>query len=265
MSINRPLIRTVRQLVDGSYTHSGNGNYILHTKYAKDPQHYTRSFDIIQNDLLKLFEYIEPSDQNLNCISLKINELLIRTCIEIEANFTAILKENNYCKSGNWNIKNDYYKIGYTHYLDQYEVRFPVWRGDNKIRSPYKKWGNKTKSNWYSLDWYQAYNKAKHERYEFFPRATFEVLLDAISALVILLSSQFLDESFSTTEKGMGIGESYSYDYDPNFRTAIGSYFTIKYPSEIPEEDKYDFTWQVLKTQENPFDFIDYNSISCTF
>jgi hypothetical protein len=43
MSISRPFRRTVRQLKDGSYANSGNGRYVLHPKYAIDPQHYVAS------------------------------------------------------------------------------------------------------------------------------------------------------------------------------------------------------------------------------
>ena len=83
-------------LANGTYSNDGHWGYLLHPKYASDPQHYIRAFLLIQEDLLKLFEYVEPCDENSDTISLRIQELLTRVCIEIEANFTAILKENTY-------------------------------------------------------------------------------------------------------------------------------------------------------------------------
>ena len=49
-----------------------------------------------------LFEYIEPADINLNVYSYKIQQLLARTCMEIEANFKAIFKENKFCPFQSW-------------------------------------------------------------------------------------------------------------------------------------------------------------------
>lgn len=128
MSLQKPLIRTIRQLSDGSYCNDGNWLYLLHPKYANDPQHYIRAFLIIQEDVKSLFEFVEPCDQNLNTISLKIHELLTRVCIEIEANFTAILKENKYSNTKNWNLKDDYCLIEFSHKLSAYKVKFPIWK-----------------------------------------------------------------------------------------------------------------------------------------
>ena len=74
---------------------------------------YIRAFLLIQKDLLELFDYVEPADQNLDCYSYRIHELHMRACIEVEAHCKAILSENNYVnpdKSSEWwNVK-DYRK-----------------------------------------------------------------------------------------------------------------------------------------------------------
>ena len=94
MAITKPYKRTVRQLADGSYQRSGNGLYVRHAEYAQSPQHYLRAFQIVQKDLVELFDYVEPADANLSCYSHRILELHARCCFEIEANCTAILREN---------------------------------------------------------------------------------------------------------------------------------------------------------------------------
>lgn len=228
MSLNKPYKRTVRLLTNNSYRNDGHWQYILHPDYSNDPQHYIRAFSLIQNDLFKLFEYVEPCDENLKTISLRIHELFIRVCIEIEANFTAILTENNYGKKSNFNIKDDYSLIEFTHKLSEYKIKFPVWMGDNNIFTPFKNWSNFPNKDWHVLSWYQDYNKVKHDRHQNFNKATFENLLLAISGLIAVLSSQFMNQSFLGNALSLGIGGNYSYKYDPDYEDGIGGYFKVK-------------------------------------
>ena len=241
-------------MLDGSYSSNGNWMYLIHKDFAQDPQHYIRAFMIIQKDLINLFEYIEPCDQNLETISFRTHELLMRVCIELEANFTAILRENIFSKTGNLNIS-DYKVINKTHRLSSYKVSLPIWKGDRKVRSPFKDWENDA-----SLKWYQAYNKAKHDRHENFDKATFDNLLDAVGGLIILLSSQFNTEDYSPNEKSLSIGADYSYDSDDGMETGIGGYFRVLFPTDWPEEDRYLFDWShELINQPNAIDQINYD------
>ncbi|MBN2546532.1 MAG: hypothetical protein JXB50_12095 [Spirochaetes bacterium] len=261
MALQKPLKRTVRLLTNGTYANGGHWQYLLHPKFANDPQHYIRAYLIIQEDLQKLFEFVEPCDKNLNTISLKIQELLIRVCIEIEANFTAILKENIYSNSGNMNIQNDYSLIEISHRLSSYKVKFPIWKGKVNIRRPFENWASKPSKNWHVLKWYQEYNKSKHDRHLHFDKATFNNLLDAVCGLVIILSAQFMDENYSPNLKNIGSSGNYSYDYDPKMETAIGDYFRIQFPDDWKEEEKYGFNWENICSLEEPIDKIDYNKI----
>lgn len=54
---------------------------------------------------------------------------------------------------------------------------------------PFKNWksDNPTKS----LDWYNRYNAVKHDRETEFPKATIQSLLEAISALFLLIYAQY--------------------------------------------------------------------------
>ena len=92
MAIKKPFHRIYRPMVEGGY----EGNYQYDDCFAKDPTHYTRAFFMIQEDIKKLFRYIEPADTNLQTYSLEIYQLLLRTATEIEANFKAIFRENGY-------------------------------------------------------------------------------------------------------------------------------------------------------------------------
>ena len=148
MSVMRPYRRTCQQFVDGKYTESGRWMYILHPKYAQSPEQYVRSFLLIQKDLQELFDYVEPADENLDSYSYRIQALLLRACIEVEANFKAIFKENRYTVNERyWTIK-DYKKINTTHRLSSYQVAIPYWTGNEKKDS--KAFFKLVKKRWHS-------------------------------------------------------------------------------------------------------------------
>lgn len=86
-------------------------------------------------DLQELFDYVEPADKNLECFSYRIHALLLRACVEVEANCKAILKENGYWKAKDMNMNDDYRKIDSTHMLSSYQVRVPNWGGDNYMKT----------------------------------------------------------------------------------------------------------------------------------
>ena len=127
MAVLKPYRRTWRQFTDSRRDEGGHWKYLLHKRFAKDPQHYVRAFLILQEDLIKMFQYIEPAPENLETYSHRVHQLLIRACVEIEANLTAILVENGYLKSGNLTIK-EYKLINCSHRLSAYKVRIPTWR-----------------------------------------------------------------------------------------------------------------------------------------
>ncbi len=256
MSVKRPYKRTCRQFVDNSYADSGKSHYLLHPNFAKSPEQYVRAFLLIQKDLQTLFDYIEPSDLNLVCYSYRIHELLLRTCIEVEANCKAILLENGYEKSGDLNM-DDYKKINKSHRLSSYEIKLPLWHGDKALRKPFANW-----TSGGSLSWYKAYNSTKHDRHEKFKQASFENLTEAICGLVAILSAQFWQEDYIP-------GNSYliadgSVD---GMDTAIGKYFRVRFPTDWNEDEKYDFThddktnvsFEILKYDYNNIEVPDMN------
>lgn len=264
MSINKPFYRNYRPVIQGPNSGYSEWGYIRDRDYCENPQHYTRAFKIIQNDILHLFEYVEPSDVNCATYSFRIHELLIRICIEIEANFKAILKANIFnplfhggTKSGmprpetTWNI-NDYKIINKTHHLDDYEIEFPIWGGLKNKRKPFANWCFNG-----DLTWYQAYNKSKHDRILSFHEANLENLLDAFSGLCVILSAQFNRESFDPGPD-LITASGYSY-YDGD--TGIGDYLIVYFPNNWAKNEKYDFNWSDLKNEQVRFNKIDYDNL----
>lgn len=264
MGISKPFHRNHRAFIEGPNSGYSAWAYTVDKEYAVSPHHYTRAFLLIQEDLRKLFEYIEPGDKNMDTFSFRIYELLIRICIEVEANFKAILRENIYTpmfKSPNkngqyrteefWNI-NDYMKINKTHLLSDYIVEYPIWKGSKSVCKPFESW-NENKP----LLWYQAYNEVKHNRNEKFELANFENLTTAFAGLFVLLSAQFNHQDFTPGATLLSVSSD-SY-FDGEF--GIGDYLKIKFPTNWDEEDKYDFDWSILKNEANRFEKFDYNNM----
>jgi hypothetical protein len=255
MSYKKPFHRNYRKIKEGYNSGYSDWAYIIDPDYAQHPEHYTRAFSIIQDYIVKLFEYIEPSDTNSKTYSFRIHELLMRTCIEVEANFKAIFRENIYTpttRTGalihdkNWNIDH-FKKINNTHHLDAYSVELPFWKGSDRIRKPFLEWRSEP-----SLSWYKAYNQAKHDRLNNFEQACFGTLIDAYSGLFVLLSSQFKDNGFSPGNPVMGLsGGNYG----------IGGFLMVEFPDNWTEDETYDFDWSVLRKETDRFERIDYNTI----
>lgn len=251
MSQIKPYPRTCRQFTDGSYADNGKWKYLLNKGFAQDPQHYVRAFLLLQQDMQELFSFVEPADQNLDTYSHRIQQLLTRCCIEVEANLTAILLENGYSKAPKDLKIRDYRTIEYSHKLSEYEVRIPGWSGKRSIRTPFSSWGSTPQG---SLAWYQAYNKAKHDRHSNFKIATLEALTDAMCGLAALLSAQFWKEDYLPVDKGLSISSNYSYDTNDGLENGIGEFFRIKFPTSWSSSEQYHFDWAVLSQTSNPFD-----------
>ncbi len=254
MAITKPYRRTCRQFTDGSYSEGGRWMYLLHKRYATDPRHYVRAFLLLQEDILDLFSYVEPSDKNLETYSHRIQQLLMRACVEVEANLTAIFLDNEYAAAQGNLTMHDYRLIDISHRLSSYEIRIPTWQGSQGNRKPFASW-----SQGMTLSWYQAYNKSKHNRHENFHLATFDALIDAFCGLAVLLSAQFHDEDYSPGGKTLGLsGACYTYEGNDEMEPAIGGLLRVRFPSDWSQDDRYEFNWQQLSELDDPFENFDY-------
>ena len=242
MAVNLPFFRCVRPGVDGDYSEGGRWMYVTHPKYAPDATHYLRAFSILQGDLLKLFESIEPADANEGAYSYRCMELLVRSCGEIEAHCRAILGANGYAASGRLTM-NDYRKLNSTHRLSSYRIRLPVWTGANAVRNPFAAWDDAMKNP----AWFEAHHGLKHNRYSEFPGANLGHVVDAVAGVVALLAAQFITHDFGPMSLGLSIEGSDDYE------DAIGGYFRVRFPTDWPEDQRYAFDWSILKTNANPF------------
>ena len=264
MSLSKPFHRCFRSQVPARNSNYNDWVYITDSEFAVCPEYYCRAFFLLQNEIRGLFEYIEPADINCVTYSYKIHQLLIRTCVELENNFKAILRENIYTpinrKTGkprvedDWNI-NDYKKINKSHHLSSYSVEYPIWIGEQyRSRNPFEGWKVGE-----SLPWYMAYNSTKHNRAVNFKDANFNNLLDAFAGLFIVLTSQFNFYSFLPGPTLSSVNVEGYYKFKGDY--GIGNYLLIEKPNDWTNDESYEFEWEILKNEKDKFDKFDYNSI----
>jgi hypothetical protein len=51
---------------------------------------------------------------------------------------------------------------------------------------------------------------------------------------------------------------------DEYLRTGIGGYFQVRFPNDWPHNDRYDFEWDQLRTDTDPFQTHDYATIAAS-
>lgn len=262
MSLAKPFHRNYQPMKPGPQAGYSGWAYITDHDYARNAEHYVRALILIQNDLQSIFEYLEPSNECRPAYSYRIHALLMRTCVEVEANFKAILEDNTFTLRPKRSLNmTDYRKVDATHHLSSYEVMLPIWNGTPPILKPFEPWKSARglpNPGGLSLSWYQAYNASKHDRHEEFKKANLENLVMAVAGLLVLISSQFRDEEFTAGSRSLGLGS--GYDYHP-MEASIGSLFRINYPDDWVDAERYDFDWTGLKTQKDRFEKIDYDAI----
>jgi hypothetical protein len=243
MSITQPYYRICRPFTAGHYMRDWNDTYLRDPRYADDIIQSTRAYRLLESDFIDVLSYIEPSDTNLDSYSHRLYELLLRACTEFEANAKAILKANGYNRSTRWTIS-DYANIERACRLSEFATEFPIWTGTEGRRKPFAAWASASRS---SPAWYQAYNEVKHDRSRNFPKASLRNVVDAVSAVLIILFAQFNVVAFNP------YGTMQFYNENPSGALSHPECFLrIKLPTWTLSE-MYDFDWAMLRQVPNPF------------
>lgn len=145
---------------------------------------------ILLERFYEICSYIEPCDSNNDSYSLKIRELLILICTEIESIFKNILIGNQISSIGKNYTTKDYIKLKDILKLDQYDsiylMRFSS--KSNSLKNPFKSWVLGFESQ--SLSFYNAYNLVKHNSENELSQANLKNLKSALCALIILYTAQ---------------------------------------------------------------------------
>lgn len=257
MSLAKPYFRIWREGGTTLYDDEKFFPYILDPRYCRERTSLCRAYKMLEQDLEILFEYIEPCDANKATHSHRTFELMLRASTEFEANCKGILLSNGYSPtkrdgtlrlSDNWNV-NDYWRINNAIKLSDYKVILKAWHPNPLQLEPFRDWNGTTSNQ--VLEWYQAYNEAKHNRDTRFERSNFENTIKAIAGLLCVLFAQF---SIHTTYP---YGHAREVELDDDNKLGMqglgGSMFDIDPPTWAIEES-YDFDWKILKSDPNPYE-----------
>jgi len=152
-----------------------------------------RAYRNIQNSLDELFNYIEPSIVNFSSFGHKIRELLILACTEVEYLLLKMLIDNGYTHKNSYKTQ-DYIKCKKILKLDSFEAQLNQYPNLGVFK-PFVNWNSSSPTK--SIPWYDAYNSVKHNRGDNIAQANLEHLLNAVSAIHILLESQYGNKIFT--------------------------------------------------------------------
>lgn len=217
-------------------------DYLYDDRFAnqQEKKSLITSTRMILRDLNNLYDYIEPSDDNLSVYSHRIYELLLRTATEFESNSKGILKANGYSKpESDWCIK-DYFKISRAARLNEYSLTFGRWATAHEFK-PFMEWNPSRRE---PLPWYDAYNEVKHDRYGNFKKAKLEHLMNALAGLICIMHAQY--------GEGMShVGYSELGTNNIHEGTVETPMFTIKAP-HFPDDEQYGFIWDNLANIPQP-------------
>lgn len=160
---------------------------------------YIRQLEIILDELFEIFKVVEPhsskkTKSNLETYGNRIRNVIILACTEVDALLKTILKGNNVKSEGKNYCMVDYLKLKEPMCLDCYTMSFRYIK-DIGEWSPFKKWYSN------SPEWYQSYNKVKHDRFKNIEKATLANAINAIMAFAIVLAARYGYRNDIWTEK----------------------------------------------------------------
>jgi len=135
--------------------------------------------------LKEIFYTVYPSEDNQSVYGHEIRNLLLLACMEVETELAGILR--THCYSGSRLTTNDYIKLKDILMLEDYEVKLTFY--EESTIQPFSGWDQNYPTS--SLEWYDAYNKTKHDRNTNFSEATLKHVISALAASLIVLYAQY--------------------------------------------------------------------------
>lgn len=182
---------------------------------------------ILFRKMRAVFEVIEPIRSQATVYGHELRQLLILACTEVESAWRSILVANGYPLDSRSQIgTKDYVKLLKPMKLNNWRVRL-LRSHEAWTLAPFEEWDEDKPTR--SLPWYHGYNATKHDREMHLDCATMENVLHAMSAVFVMLVSQFgtenvlgagLDdfviEEIPTTDRRDAYIRSFRTDYGPS-------------------------------------------------
>lgn len=166
-----------------------------------------RRTKLLWAELERVLEVVAPNVENFAAFGDTIRRAIIMTCAEIETEFFAILKENNY-PNDRPNIS-DFMKVDRFTSLSIQTVEFldfpsipamEPFHSFSEQKAPY---------------WWNNYNKLKHEMPDSISKANIETLFSAFAGLICLLASEY-GGAFTRATQHFRAGDVFKISTKPN-------------------------------------------------
>ena len=136
----------------------------------------------------ELLLFIEPAPQSLTIHSHKARELLILACTEVKSTWKHYLRRAHVVEPSNGYTTNQYVRLKAPLFLEEFEVKMQRYGAVPALR-PFFGWSASNPTT--SLDWYDSYNKTKHDRATHFAAASLLNCIKATAANIILFAVRF--------------------------------------------------------------------------
>lgn len=235
-------------------------HYATDKRYASDRLQLSRAYISIERELRSIFDYVEPDEANKNTFSFELYSLLLRACTEVELNCKKIMEANGATPQGHFFTMADYKKLEKSSLLSKYTVIFRNWRKRNPstneleyIEKEFCPFANFDISVNRSPEWYEDYNQVKHNREENLEKANLENCMNAVAGILILLYSQFGSQCIETYEINRMYWQNIE-EFDYVFNADIIYEICPPQISDWQESELYDFNWDSIKEDPNPFE-----------
>jgi hypothetical protein len=171
-------------------------------------RNHQRAYVLLGNDLLKIFEFVEPVKPNAACFGHQIYQLFLRVCTEFESvcklacrRLGVQVKQSKDGRPLDWNI-HDYSQLNKqlgccshddcstsssSPKLSDYKFYFHDWVVSEDPICPLESFANGQAP---SPIFYKHYSEVKHDRENAFEKANLENLMHSFAALVAVLDWQ---------------------------------------------------------------------------
>lgn len=194
-----------------------------------------QSLRLLVDQLDDIFLYIEPQGDCLNAYSHKTRQLLLLACTEVENAWKYYMKKAAASSIAAYYNTRDYVKLVDKLYLRRYRLKMKMYPSVPEI-TPFLNWRSADPSA--SLDWYDAYNKTKHDRDIHFSKASLWNCIQAVCAGIIMHCVRF--------------GPFYMYEQGDTLSSITTQHFRIDFINPFTEQF-YLFKLNIPKAYVNTF------------
>lgn len=160
-------------------------------------RNHQRAYELLGNDLMRIFAFVEPNEANKDCFGHEIYQLLLRVCTEFESVCKlAKIRLEHTGDPEKWNIKK-YAELNESNLgrgvLSEYKFFFTELNNQTAIQ-PLRSFINSNIDDApIRPEFYEAYNDVKHDRKKNFPCANLWNLLHAYAALTAVMYWQGIE------------------------------------------------------------------------